>query len=199
VLKGADALIDLHSAGRDQAMPLFCGYQEDGGAYGARSAALARAFGAPLTWAHLGTSEGRSLSAARDLGMPAIYAEASGGGEVRGAETDAFVEGVLNVLRLLGVLKGPARPTTSKLIRDAGGDIDAGLIAPATGTWVTRTTAGALVERGAVLAEIYGEDGVRIGTVTAPRAGILMMLRRHSRVTEGTSVGMIAAPPQQWE
>jgi predicted deacylase len=106
------------------------------------------------------------------------------------------VEGVLNVLRLLGVLQEPAKPTSSKLIRDAGGDIDAGVIAPATGTWVTRTTAGAVVERGAVLAEIYGEDGVRVGTVTAPRAGIVMMLRRHSRVTEGTSVGMIAAAPQ---
>jgi hypothetical protein len=55
---------------------------------GTGAAALERVFGAPLTWAHLSLSPGRSLSAAHSLSIPAIYAEASGGGEVRGTETD---------------------------------------------------------------------------------------------------------------
>jgi len=199
VLTGADALIDLHSAGRDFAMPLFCGYHADDNDLGRRCEALARAFGAPLTWAHLTVSHGRSLSAARDLGIPAIYAEASGGSEVRGAESDAFVGGVLNVLRLLGLVDEPVPPTRSKLIRDPGGNTDAGVLAPVSGTWVTRTTAGGMVGEGDLLAEIYGEDGVKRAEVTAPRAGIVMMLRRLSRVSEGTSVAMVAAPPEAWE
>lgn len=198
VLKGSHALIDLHSAGRDLAMPLFCGYHEDRDRTNTGSAALARAFGAPLTWAHLSIAPGRSLSAARALGIPAIYAEASGGGEVRGAETDAFVEGVLNVLRLLGVLPEHPKPTSTRLIRDHGGDVDAGLIAPATGTFVTRSTVGSMIDKGGLLAEIYDDDGNRVARITAPHAGIVMMLRRHSRVTEGTSVGMVAAAPQKW-
>jgi predicted deacylase len=198
VLKGADALIDLHSAGRDFAMPLFCGYHADDNDLGRRCEALARAFGAPLTWAHLAVSQGRSLSAARDLGITAIYAEASGGSEVRGAETDAFVAGVLNVLRLLGLIDEPVRPVSSKLIRDPGGNTDAGVLAPASGTWVTRTAAGAMVGEGERLAEIYDEQGVKRAEVAAPRAGIVMMLRRLSRVSEGTSVAMVAAPPEDW-
>jgi predicted deacylase len=197
VLKGSHALIDLHSAGRDLAMPLFCGYFEDHDRSATGSAALARAFGAPLTWAHLSLSSGRSVSTAHALGIPAIYCEASGGGEVRGVETDAFVEGTLNVLRLLGVLPEAAKPTSSKLIRDHGGDTDAGLTAPATGTLVTRCAVGSMLDKGGLLAEIYNDDGDRIAAVTAPNAGIVMMLRRHSRVTEGTSVGMVAAPPHE--
>lgn len=199
VLKGSQALIDLHSAGRDLAMPLFCGYHEDHNRYGKGSAALARAFGAPLTWAHLSLSDGRSVSAAHSLGIPAIYAEASGGGEVRGTETDAFVEGVLNVLRLLGILPEAVKSTASKLIRDPGGDTDAGLVAPATGTWVTRALVGSMVGKDDLLAEIYNDDGCRTAMLTAPRAGIVMMLWRHSRVTEGTSVAMVAATPQEWK
>jgi predicted deacylase len=199
VLRGADALIDLHSAGRDFAMPLFCGYHADANDLGRRCEALARAFGAPLTWAHLTVSNGRSLSAARDLGIPSIYAEASGGSQVRGAETDAFVEGVLNVCRLLGLVDGPVRPARSKLIRDPGGNTDAGVLAPASGTWVTRTAAGVMVGAGETLAEIYDEGGRKLADVTAPRAGIVMMLRRLSRVTEGTSVAMVAAPPAAWD
>jgi uncharacterized protein len=141
-------------------------------------------------------SPGRSLSAAHSLGIPAIYAEASGGGEVRSAETDAFVEGVLNVLRLLGILSEAAKPTSSRLIRDPGGDTDAGLVAPATGTWVTWCPVGSMVGEGDLLAEIYDDDGCRTAMLTAPRAGIVMMLRRHSRVTEGTSVAIVAAALQ---
>jgi predicted deacylase len=198
VLKGTQALIDLHSAGRDLAMPLFCGYHAGELGSGGGSAAMARAFGAPLTWAHLSLAEGRSLSAARALGIPAIYAEASGGGEVRGAQTDAFVEGVLNVLRLLGILEEPVHATSSRLIRDPGGDLDAGLLAPATGTWVTRSKAGTIVDTNDVLAEIYNDEGRCIATITAPRVGIVMMLRRHSRVAAGMSVAMVAAAPEPW-
>lgn len=198
VLKGSQALIDLHSGGCDLAMPLFCGYHEEHNRSGTGSAALARAFGAPLTWAHMSLSQGRSLSAAHSLGIPAIYAEASGGREVRGGEMDALVEGILNVLRFLGSLPEAAKPTSSRLIRDPGGDTDAGLVAPATGTWVTRCPVGSLVGKGDLLAEIYNDDGCRTAMLTAPRAGIVMMLRRHSRVTEGTSVAIVAAEPEEW-
>jgi predicted deacylase len=54
-----------------------------------------------------------------------------------------------------------------------------------------------MVGKGDLLAEIYDDDGCRTAMLAAPRAGIVMMLRRHSRVAEGTSVAIVAAAPQE--
>ncbi|MDO8187086.1 succinylglutamate desuccinylase/aspartoacylase family protein [Conexibacter sp. JD483] len=199
VLVGADLLIDLHSAGRAGAMPLFCGFLAGGdAAVAARSRAAAEAFAAPLTWAHDAIGPGRTLSAAATLGIPAIYAEAGGGGEVRGAELDALVGGTLRALASLGMLpaeraiSGSDRPRDCPrgLIRGGDGDLDASLIAHADGLFITRTHAGAHVRAGDLLGEMW--EGERL---VAPRDGIVMFLRRDARVAAGDSLALIAPPP----
>ncbi len=214
VLVGADLLIDLHSAGRAGAMPLFCGFLAGGdSAVAARSRAAAEAFAAPLTWAHDAIGPGRSLSAAATLGIPAIYAEAGGGGEVRGAELDAFVAGTLRVLAMLGVVdaapapaaisgsdrpgdRGSARPPVARgLIRGGDGDLDASLTASADGVFVTRTSAGAHVRAGDLLGEMWDDDARR-AAIVSPRDGIVIFLRREARVSAGDALAMIAPEPR---
>lgn len=219
VLVGADLLIDLHSAGRAGAMPCFCGFLAGGdAAVAARARAAAAAFAAPLTWAHDEIGPGRSLSAAATLGIPAIYAEAGGGGEVRGAELDAFVAGTLRVLTSLGMLATPGTPGTPAtagaisgsdrprdcvslappaergFIRGGDGDLDASLTAAADGVFVTRTSAGAHVRAGDPLGELW--DGDRRAAIVSPRDGIVMFLRRDARVSTGDALALIAPAPQ---
>ena len=198
VISGSDLLIDLHSAGRDYAMPLFCGFRNTGDKVGRKSAEAAGVFGAPLVWAHEGGSPGRTLSVAQHLGIPAIYAECSGGVQIRGEELDAFVDGVLRVLRWFGVLTGatPEPVEGQRFILGGEGDIDGSpLVASTGGLLVTRTWAGEIVEAGTLLAEVYDTQGQLVERVSARDPGIVMFLRRRARIGAGDTVAMIAPSP----
>lgn len=193
VIGGADLLVDLHSAGRGLAMPRFCGYVAGATAIGGRAATAARAFGGDLVWEHDSCGPGRSLSVAGALGIPALYVECEGGGAVRGTDVDAYVDGVRRVLRWMGVVPGGApRGRRHLLVRGGAGDVDAGVVAPASGVLVTRTRVGARVPRGGVLAEVDGERGTPCAVVTAPEDGVVMLLRRAVRVGAGETVALVA-------
>jgi predicted deacylase len=199
IIAGADLLVDLHSAGRDFAMPLFCGYHHVGTVASQIAAQAASRFGIELLWAHTTVSEGRTLSAAAELGVPAIYAEASGGGEVRGAQTDAYVHGVLRLLRWLGVIDGPVDDVGARCVVRGGREDEQGSLEAATaGTMVTRVRAGQIVEPGCTVAEIYSEDGRCIDAVTSAVRATIMKLRRFARVTVGDQIAVLAPPPVPW-
>lgn len=200
LIQGSDLLVDLHSAGRAMALPFWCGYIEEDTASARSAARYARAFGAPLIWAHLDRTEGRSLSAAIDLAIPALYAEAGGGGEIRGEDADLYFDGILNVLAAAGVL--PPRPAPSiapRMIRDRNGNTDEALAAPCDGMLVTRAQLGGQVAKGQVLSEIFGEDGRLKAAITAKADGILVVARRLARVKAGDPVAIVADSPMQLE
>ena len=44
------------------------------------------------------------MSAAADHGVPSVYVESGGGGNLRQADLDAYVEGTLRVMRMLGMV-----------------------------------------------------------------------------------------------
>lgn len=203
VITGSDLMIDLHSAGLRYEMPLFCGYCDTGDAVGEKSAEAARAFGAPLTWAHDDINQGRTISAALSLGIPCIYAEARGGGRVRGEDLDAYVEGVLRVLSSLGMIPLRKTPEGPRLLVEGGlGDMDRSISSPADGFLVTRAAAGDVVGSGAPLAELYDGEGNLLEEVAAPRDGIVMQLRRRAWITRGEPLAMLAPTPHRpegWE
>jgi len=110
VLKGSDLLIDLHSAGTNFEMPFLCGFQDDGGSVAADSRNFADIFAADFTWRHSGKpAPGRSLSAAFDLGIPAIYTEGGGGRSVRHDELTGYTDGVMRVLHQLSMVAAAMR------------------------------------------------------------------------------------------
>ena len=200
LIQGADLLVDLHSAGRAMGLPFWCGYMEENTASAKAAARYARAFGAPLIWAHLARTEGRSLSAAIELGVPALYAEAAGGGEVRGEDADIYFEGILNVLAAAGAL--PPRPAPAiapRMIRDRNGDTDEALVAPCDGMLVSRAPLGGQVTKGQLLSEIYGADGRLKAAISANSDGILIVARRLARVKAGDPVALVADTPFQLE
>ena len=76
---------------------------------------MAVAFGLPIVWGTDYRFNGRSLSVARDAKVPAIYTEYLGGGGCDPDGVEAYVEGCLNVLALVGVLDRPVSPPNSTL------------------------------------------------------------------------------------
>ncbi|MER7003865.1 succinylglutamate desuccinylase/aspartoacylase family protein [Dactylosporangium sp. NPDC000555] len=192
VIVGADLLIDLHSAGENYAMPFFAGFCEPSGS------AAAYAFGAPLVWEHDRVNPGRSLTAAAEHGVAAIYVEGSGGAALRRSEVDGYTHGVIRVLGHLGMVTDPPAPArVLRVVRGGDGDVDSSVSAEVAGWCVTAVDAGDVVDAGALVAEVVDTTGRVVQPVRAPKAGTVMMLRRRAVVEPGTGIVMFGPVPRE--
>ncbi len=192
LIRRADLLIDLHSAGQHYAMPLLCGSYAAANDLGRRCHAAALAFGAPVYWAHPDVSPGRSLSVALDAGVTCIYAECGGGGRVRPADLHAYRLGVRRVLAHMGALP-PLDPTPAPELRlRSTGDVDTALAVGHAGVLVEHTSVLSRVEQDEVLGEVLDERGQTLETLRSPCRGIVVMARRTARVRPGDGAYVIA-------
>jgi predicted deacylase len=192
VIEPADLLVDLHSAGKDYEMPLFAGAFNGGGETGRRSTDAAIAFGAPIVWLHDELNPGRSISAAADLGVASVYVESGGGGGLQPTVLDAYVDGMLRIMRLLEMVDdAPRTGETAWFVDGANGDVDEGLVAPFDGWLVPHAIVGDQVEHGAPLAELISRDGSLSEPVAADRSGTVLMLRRTARIDAGALVALV--------
>jgi predicted deacylase len=192
LLRHADFYIDLHSGGIAYDIPTLIGYIDDPGPLGQRSRAAAAAFGAPVRWGHpLPMPPGRTISAATDLGVPSLYSEAPGGGYARPADVTVFTQGVINVLRHLGMLTGdPApQPCTHDLCGD--GNLDFVIAAPVAGYFRAEVALLAEVTAGQRLGAIYNFAGEVLAAVHSARDGVVIMLRRVHRVHVGEGLAQV--------
>lgn len=193
VIDGADMLIDLHSAGLRYEMPFFCGFTR--ASVGAdKSERAAVAFGAPVIWSHAECATGRSLSVAAERGIPAIYAECSGGGSIRASELDAYVAGVLAVMADLGMIPEIFRRDRgfpAQLVYGAG-DLDDGAQARHCGLFVSSTSAGSIVSEGHEIGRLFDFEGRLLETHHASRGGMVMFLRRQARTKIGDVLYVLA-------
>jgi predicted deacylase len=192
VIRRADLLIDLHSAGAKYAMPFFAGFCDPAGAD------AAHAFGAPLIWAHDKLNPGRSLTTAAAFGVAAVYVEGSGGFALRRHELHGYRDGVLRVMHLLGMHpEVPGVPVPQRILRGGDGDVDSSVSAGIGGWCVTAVRAGDQVRRGDLVAEIIGVEGTPLEQIRAPHDGTVMMLRRRAPVEPGDGIVMLGPVPQE--
>lgn len=187
VIEGSNLLIDLHSAGRDYAMPHYAGYVDSRDEVGRLAQRAAERFGAPLIWEHPAPmTEGRSISAAYALGIPAIYVEGSGGGSLEEMELESYVAGVLDLLADLEMLDREPRPLQPRIVlRGGGGDLDAGMVAEYTGRFIANCAAGEVLRAGQTIGRVLDLDGRAVQEVLAPNRVAVMFLRRNARVHTG--------------
>jgi predicted deacylase len=192
LLRHADFYIDLHSGGVAYDIPTLIGYIHDAGELGQRSRAAAAAFGAPVLWGHpLPMPPGRTISAATDLGVPSLYSEAPGGGYARPADVAIFAQGVINVMRHLGIIAGdPApQPCTHDLFGD--GNLDVVTAAPVAGYFRAAVALLDEVVTGQPLGAIYDFAGAVLAEVLSERDGVVIMLRRIHRVQVGEGLAQV--------
>lgn len=200
ILDGCTLLIDLHTSGQSYDMPYLAGFRRDPDADpDGLGEIAAREVGADFLWFHgegpRSRSSGRSLSVV-DVG---IYLESPGGGPTNRAQADRYVDGVLRILARMDMVV----PTA--LDRDifaskgtpievaGGGDLDRDMLAvTADGYFLHAVGQGDEVAQGQLLGQVVSVRGVTLETLTAPRAGYVMAVKRRSRVHAGDLVVNLA-------
>ncbi len=197
LLSQADFLLDMHSGGSAYAIFHLAGYQLREGELGRVQREAAIAFGAPLVW---GTAvlPGRTLSAAGELGIPAIYVEMRGEGRCRPVDRMRAIEGVRQVMAYLGMLDGSYPTAAPHVVEDsqpASGHLQADHRSPTSGLFVPHVDLWDPVEAGQLLGEVRHPDGTVLATVPAARAGRVLFLRTLPRVVAGDALAFVLPLP----
>ncbi|REK10002.1 MAG: succinylglutamate desuccinylase [Planctomycetota bacterium] len=192
----ADCYIDLHSGGRELSVWPMTGYILHADAEVLdRQRAMARAFGLPVVWGTSPELEGRSLSVARDLGVPAIYAEFYGSGMCNPHGVDAYTDGCLNVMRHLGMIAGePSRRPIELVVEDPrpdSGHLQICNPSPTTGFFQPAVTLGRRVSSGDLLGRVTDVTGGDPHEIRTPHAGLVLVLRTFASVEKGQTVGVV--------
>ena len=196
ILGQADLYVDLHSGGNTSAIKALAGYQVRDGAIGETQRAAAIAFGLDLVWGSEALP-GRTLSAAGDLGVPAIYVELNGEGRCRPEDLAKDVQGLRNLLAFLEMLPPTAPPAPAPLCVETRGP-EAGHLqidypSPTSGIFVPDVALWERVAAGQRLGVVRHPNGSVLAEIMAKQAGRMLFLRTFPRVVSGDSLGYVLA------
>jgi predicted deacylase len=124
---------------------------------------------------------GMTSSAAAAAGIPAVIAEAGGRGQLEEAATAMLAEGVVNVLRQLGMLPGPVSPPHPALC--SVGDF-VWLYSAGAGWWDAAAGPGARVSEGDVVGRVRDLWGDELEQIRAPADGVVLFVTTSPAVGE---------------
>jgi uncharacterized protein len=182
LIEGSDALVDAHAGDMVEALEPFALY--DAGASEDRARELAAAYGLGYV-IRQGPGPDRAFggttsTAAAEIGIPAVIAEAGGCGLVEPAAVAAHVRGLDRVLALLGMTSDP--------VPDGATPVYLGrflwLRAASEGWWEPAVRPGEQVAAGQVLGTVSSLDGAQVlQSVTAPAPGVPMFITSSPAVT----------------
>ena len=187
IIACADFYIDLHSAGVKLLMPTMIGYD----ATDPRSLAAARAFGAPVMWGHPNIEPGRTISFARECGIPSLYAEARGGGRIHPDDLQVFTQGLRNLMVYLGILPGEVPQVRPQRHLYGDGNTDASLAAGKSGFLIPSVQLLQDVKAGDELGHVVDLHGERLETIAAPCDGVVALIRPWPVVEPGEPAFLI--------
>jgi len=176
IIKGSDALIDMHAGDMVEALQPFALY--DAGPVEDRARDMASAYGLGYVIRQEPGPDravaGTSSAAAAEIGIPAIIAEAGGCGLVERAAVEAHVRGLNRVLALLGMAEagvsddGPPPAYLRRFLWLYGRD---------EGWWEPTVQVGETVAEGQVIGTISSIDGTQtLQTITAPADGVAIFM-----------------------
>jgi uncharacterized protein len=175
LIEGSDALVDAHAGDMVEALEPFALYDAGGSEDRARELATAYGLGYVIRQ-EPGPDRavgGTTSTAAAEIGIPAIIAEAGGCGLVEPAAVAAHVRGLDRVLALLGMTSDP--------VPDGEAPVRLGrflwLRAASEGWWEPAVRPGERVAAGQVLGAVSSLDGAQVlQSVTAPAPGVPMFI-----------------------
>ena len=190
LIQGSDALIDVHAGDMVEALEPFALY--DKGPAEARALELATAYGLGYVIRQEPGPDravgGTTSTAAAEIGIPAIIAEAGGCGLVEEAAVAAHVHGLDQVLAALGMTGPPATL--------AAAPVHLGrflwLRSVSEGWWEPSVRPGEQVAKGQVLGTVSSLDGAQVlQSVTAPAPGVPMFITSSPAVAaDGLLLGL---------
>lgn len=197
LIKKADYYIDLHTGGAIFEIFPLTGYMlHDSEDILKTQRNMAMAFQLPVVWGTESAPQGRTVSVARDAGVPAIYVEYGGGGTLNKEVITAYRQGCMLVMESLGMIKKldtiPFSPTY--WVEDHtvnGGYLQGKLPALSEGIFVPEKKIGELVEKDDLLGTIFNPFTKSETLVVAESPGFLFFLRNAAKVNTGDALGGI--------
>lgn len=194
----ADFFIDMHTGGVMYDIAPLAGYMlHSSEVILEKQREMALAFNLPIVWGTDPTPNGRTLSVARDAGVPAIYLEYGGGTGVRPQVVEAYKEGVVNVLRTLGMIAEPVVKRAAESLfwvedsRPDSGYLQGKMPSPADGIFVAEVKLGDLVEKGQRWGRIVDPVSGESVEVIADVSGLAFLQRVLVKVKKGDALGGI--------
>jgi predicted deacylase len=197
LIRKTDFYIDLHTGGTELSVFPLAGYVlHRDRAILETQREMAKAFNLPLVWGTSAELDGRSLSVARDAGVPAIYVEYLGGTAGCAEGQSKCVDGCLNVMSHLGFIdrESPAS-VVEEIIEDyrpESGHMQVCNPSPITGFFQPTVELGQDVDSGSILGTVSSVGGGDTREIAATQSGRVVVLRQFPRVNKGETVGVIA-------
>jgi uncharacterized protein len=196
LIRTADYFIDLHTGGTTMSVLPLTGYKlVPDEAMRETQRRMAHAFNLPLVWGTDYRLEGRTLSIARDAGIPSIYAEYLGSGLCDSDGVQAYVDGCLNVMGMLDMLdrEQPASRVERTVddFRESAGHMQIRNPAPITGFFEPSVQLGDEVKVGEPLGTVSDLLGENVVSVASQETGTVIVLRTFSRVHVGDTLAVI--------
>lgn len=196
VMRGADYLIDLHTGGVQLRLWPLAGYLLHPDARVLESQRLmARAFNLPFVWGTDPLLNGRTLSVARDLGIPAIYAEYLGSVPFCDATVDAYVQGCRNVMVALNMLPGRLPASEVRFVCEdstpGSGHLQTCHPAPSSGLFFPMVELGTQLQVGKPIGSFIADNDDAPRPLVADRSGRVVSLRSLARVCAGDGLAVV--------
>ena len=201
LIRTADFYIDLHTGGTCLSVWPMTGYMlhADAGVLD-KQRQIARAFNLPVVWGTDPNFSGRSLSVARDAGVPAIYAEYLGGAQLSETGVRNYVAGCLNVMGLLGMLDRPTPKSAVEWVvedpRPNAGHMQICYPSPADGCFEMAVELGQPIAAGQSLGAVVDPLGQQRHEVFSQQTGRILVLRTFPAVKKGDSLAVILENPR---
>jgi hypothetical protein len=176
LISNADVYIDLHGGDMVEDLVPFSICRSGEGETDRRANELARVFGLPYLLTvdrPIQAAKGSmSFVAAAERGVPGFIAEAGGVGLLQEQPVRLLYDGVLRVLKHLGMIERSVAPAGPVETLDAF----EWLYAERAGMFHTRVSVDQVVERGEVVGTVDSLFGEQLETVTAPVTGRVLFV-----------------------
>ena len=193
LIASADLYMDLHTGGTGLSVMPLSGYAAvpDQRILNIQRR-MAHAFNLPIVWGADPTLNGRTLSAARDAGVPGIYCEYLGSATCSPDGVDAYVQGCLNVMAEFDMIHHTRPPNRVKhFIEDTrpnAGHLQICHPAPIDGYFEPHFKLGDRVRKGEVVGTITDVLGTEKHNILAEHTGMVIVLHTYPRVAKNTGV-----------
>ncbi|MGC1275445.1 MAG: M14 family metallopeptidase [Planctomycetaceae bacterium] len=196
LIRAADYYIDLHTGGTELSVLPLAGYMlhADLGVLESQRR-MATAFGLPVVWGTTAELAGRTLSVARDAGVPAIYAEYGGAATCDPKGVSAYVDGCLNVLAEVGCLsRSTSKSRVEHFVEDgrpSSGHLQIQNPSPAAGVFTPAIRLGEFVSPGDDIGVVFDPLEGNERVIRSRQEGLVLVLRTFPRVQAGDSLCVV--------
>lgn len=194
IVRGADALVDLHGGGLGQRFMPVVGCRPELDDLGLETCRMAAAFGWEFLWAMPPVPGVLSFEACR-LGVPSVGVEVGGQGSAAATEVDLELAALRRLLTYLGSLPGPAPvPRDAPPAQLPPVLSGARTFTPASGLFVPAVEVGQRVAEDEVLGIVWVAGGTAEAEIRAPRSGVVVALTTIAPVLAGEFVALVLGP-----